>query len=320
MLERHENHLRHNGAMEHVLIPETMTPLTLAVLVYHHTGNGLKEIQDMILIMAYRYPMCTKMIPDDEAGDFLLFFTPRIKFIITEFSFQGYSFETYLKSCIRWRVRSYHQIQKRHHARELSFIHNVLHTTHYEESYELFDDDLGHCVAEHDPTYLTDDLYKRSDFQKKLGSESDRRRLLLIALQSARFVDDTLVGKLAEFCKKPAHELLALFDRVWDLQSQCWEQLDFYRSKRDRLYADLLECHMQTAIAVDQDERITLRSVELDLLARLELTRETIAYLERGVPQATLARIVGVPKGTVNSGFFYIRRKLDKYLARTQFS
>lgn len=320
MLERREYLMRYKVGKDYGELPETMTPLTLAVLVYQHTGNGLKEIQDMILIMAYRYPIGTKLIPDDDAGDFLLFFIPRISFIITEFSFQGYPFETYLKSCIRWRVRSYYQIQKRRHARELSFIHNVLHTTHFEECYDLFDDDLSHLVEESPPTYQAEGLYQRSDFQKKLGSESDRRRLLLIALQSARFVDEALICKLAEFCKKPARELLALFDKVWDLQSQGWEQLDFHRSKRDRLYADLLECHMQAANAVDHAEKIEARSIELDLLARLEQTRETIAYLERGVPQATLARIVGVPKGTVNSGFFYIRRKLDKYLERTQFS
>lgn len=301
-------------------LPETMTCLTLAVITYHHTGEGLKEIQDTILILAYRYPTCTRVLSDDDAGDFLLFFIPRMMVIINEFTYQGYSFETYLKSCIRWRVKSFHQLQKRQYVRELSYMHNITHTSSHEDSYELLEeiDDLH--AAESVPWYHRGPSDAQSTILKSMNNEPDRRRMLLIALHSARFVDDVLIEKLAIFCQRPKKELFELFDTVWDLQSQQWERIEQYRVKRDRLFASYLDCQIQIETSVDPEEILRLKDLEHAIHVRMAQTREHLAYLERGLPQTTLARIVGIPKGTVNSGFFYMRRKLSKYRETNHFS
>lgn len=84
-----------------------MATITDRVLSYQRVGTGLDTLVQSVSELVYRYPVGRAGFTEDDSADFLLRFYPRIRRLIRNYRPAGSTFESYLNASLRWQLRSF---------------------------------------------------------------------------------------------------------------------------------------------------------------------------------------------------------------------
>jgi hypothetical protein len=86
---------------------EVQESLKERVLSYQRTGEGLERIIQDLSESIYLYPLRGRRGREDDAGEFYLYFVPRLKRLLLKYEDQGVPFEHYFNATLYWNLRSY---------------------------------------------------------------------------------------------------------------------------------------------------------------------------------------------------------------------
>jgi hypothetical protein len=276
-----------------------MTPLTERVLRYQQTGAGLAELIDQIRILVYRFPAGQQGFDEQDGAEFLLRFAPRIRGLIERYRQNG-SFESYLAATLRWQIKTL--------AAERTSRKIRLATFEFSGTYRLMDERDPECIcmeAHEAPGGVGGD---REDVTLGPGQA---RRLVYLALKLTERLDEKDYRRVARAAGVEPEWLVSCWQQ---LRHACFEQRErrrAFRARRDRAWFRM-QC-LQFRITEAPTDRLGDLTRQLQAWRRrYEQARRGLLHMQDGPTHAQIAHVLGVAKGTVDSGVFYAKRELKE--------
>jgi RNA polymerase sigma factor (sigma-70 family) len=275
-----------------------MESLTKKVLLYQKTREGLRDIVRELAPRVYQFPRRKMGWDEDACGDFYVFVYPRLIRLLDRFADQGKPFESYLSSVLNWQLRNFARDRKRG---ERSW--NV--------SLRLEAGDPGAGELREEPAEATIEPQRVPPIISRLvRSNADRRNFLFLVLKCARSIEPGNAGALAAVTGVDADRILGLSVSLREMRRPRELRLDAFRSRRNKAFAQarLMETELKTE--VDQERAALLQKSLAKARRRMRSAMNRMARVGLSPTNLEIARVLGVPKGTVDSGLYWLKRKL----------
>jgi hypothetical protein len=279
--------------------------LNKLVLAYQRSGEGLNEILAEIALQIYRYPLSKRGFSEDDCGEYFLFVYPRLLRTLNRFHDRGKPFEWYLNSVLCWQLKEYRR-----------------HRYSSDESWGVaaqpgFWDREGLPAWSPPGTPSAVHLEERSSslesMQRFCGrrlSKAAGRRLLFWALKNPRRLAPADIERLGELSGLSPEFLELAVRSVERSILRKRERLHRLYVRRNRAYSLCL--HLQTRIAreLDPDRRRELHFRLEKARASLHKTVARLSTIRFSASNREIARALQVPKGTVDSSLYWLRRRI----------
>ncbi len=228
----------------------------------------------------------------DEAGNFFCDFYPKIRRLILQFEFRGCPFEAYLYTTLRWQVLSYKkQLSRQRLDRQLC-------------TYESFWD-----VHQEEPA-CSEPIPSKVPYKIHNSFKTYRKRLIYVALRECEYLNNELMEAIVQYTR---------IDRRWFLNCimalRRKVELRRHRLDRTRLYYNsclyryyLLQLKVYNS---HNPDKLSYYRGELDKnRARLHRVSRQLKKMHVHPTNREIAEVLNVPKGSIDSGIFYILEKI----------
>jgi DNA-directed RNA polymerase specialized sigma24 family protein len=277
-----------------------MPTLTDKVLHYQATHAGLQAILDEVSPRIYDFPRRTLPYDEDASGDFYLFFHPRLLHLLDRFKDQGKPFEAYLHSVLTWQFKNFLRTR-----RQAERQWNTTLRLDPGEGYALPD------TAQSEET-TTGTLADVTGTSRLLRSKADRRNFTLLLLKQPTPIDAKIAPIMAKLTGQPPERLFALAETLKASREPGETRLDVLRARRNKAFAQtrLLEADLYGEI--DPHRRETLMGNLARTKRRMSNTVDRMSRVALAPTNREIAITLGIPKGTVDSGLYWLKRKLTQ--------
>jgi RNA polymerase sigma factor (sigma-70 family) len=278
-----------------------MESLTQKILRYQRTHEGLRDLVNEIAPRVYQFPRRTMGWDEDACGDFYVFVHPRLVRLMERFRDQGKPFESYLWAVLGWQMRSF--------ARERRRSERSWHVSLRIEQGDLVAPDPNDkpgcgtgCGA--------DDLRAFSRLGSSISSGADRRNFLFLVLKCSRSLDEEIARPLASIAGITPEALLTLAAALRDMRRSREQRLETLRCRRNKAFSQirLLEAELHAETASERIAQLT-RTLQR-ARSTMQSTASRMASVGISPTNLEIARILGIPKGTVDSGLYWLKKKL----------
>lgn len=265
----------------------------------------VEEVYQRIACEVYRDPLRFGFDCDDDAAEALIRYKERIKSFVVRYTDKGVPFEAYLSTSLRFLARSIRREGRRKREKELVC-----------ERSEGWDAELRRDSWAAQPLLLEAcmDFPWAREGRKPRGGEVEafRTRLIFLYLKCAWDVDEDVTEKVAQAVDVPPDWLSAA--AAQSLRSLEAERSRFERlcCRRDRAWGRICLLEGRQRLELDPFIRADLAQSLRKERERLGRVRREIKAFRPTVSNAVVARILGVPKGTVDSGLFYLRKRIPE--------
>ena len=279
-----------------------LSEITDLVVYYKETGRGLRELKQAVALLVYRFPIQSGNMDPDLGGDLLLYVYPRIEDIISRFRYTGTPFEAYLRVVLRHQMRGLYSEKRIHRRRELL----------------LFIDGIGEYEATMD-RYRTMEVCDRfwasyrpymleattAVLEKMFAAE---RRLVMFVLKVCLYIRPDQLAAIAELLELQTLQLDCALMR--EQMEYCLDRIERLKYYCNRCHLRILAIEYAIASAILESERVYLRTRLVSQQRAARRARKLYEDAPRTPANRDIAQHLGLPKGTVDSGLFYLRRQL----------
>jgi DNA-directed RNA polymerase specialized sigma24 family protein len=282
-----------------LLLLDVMENLTEKVLRFQRTREGLSDIVDELAPRVYRFPRRKMGWDEDACGDFYVFVHPRLIRLIDRFRDQGRPFESYLWAVLNWQLRNFARERKRGERA-------------WNVSLRLEPERPGSRAALEDPSEdaAAEPLRLPPGVASIIRSDADRRNFLFLALKCSRCIEPENATYLSGIAGIIPERLLSLALELRQMRVSRERRLETFRCRRNKAFAQarLLETELQAEVEPRRKETLEIRLGRAR--QRMKSALKRMARVGLSPTNLEISRVVGVPKGTVDSGLYWLKRKL----------
>ena len=278
------------------------------VISYQQGILSYEAVSGHICLYVYDFPRRTRHWDQDLCSDFFEFFYPRIKRMADSFVFSGCPFEAYLNVTLRHQMKTFVKRQKEKELKENLFCQMCASGTHGDESsfYKIYDN-FNYEVRKAVPVY-----------NGKLGQQRSRRRLFFLALTDPDRLDDAAIEALSEATGYSIEYIIRSCMLVKEKIENKREEVRLLREKKNGYYFQLLVLQNDIIYESDYEKRVWLSERLRRIRRRIDrLARKITIKTSCLVSHLELAQVLGLSKGTVDSGIFYMKRRNPKHRLRS---
>jgi len=286
--------------------------LTEDILLYKRTGKGFEEILRTISIEVYKFPQVRFRWDEDLSGDFFCYFLPRIPGLIKRFTFTGKPFEVYLVSCMKWQMKTFLSKQIRDDRRRRVIEHISATDAYSQNDYE----DCGTEVDEEEPYIPLLKSILKIDSKGNVPEEPFKRRLLYLALSSCEYVSEHIVIRISIMTGIPKLKIEELMKALDERMEKTRARLRMLQTRRNSHYFRIVYVHEELSRNPDREKRLNLMEELKEEKRKFERTCEELRNLQAGPSHRDIAEVMGIPKGSVDSGIYYIRHAYLRFSER----
>lgn len=283
--------------------------MTAAVVHYQRTGMGRRELFDRVGAYAYRFPLWNgRQNDEDDCGDFYLFCRPRLQEAVDRFQDQGRPFEAYLQSVLTWQLASYYRSKDRHEA-----------AWRLAGTPALWDAEAA-ALAAGTPEQGTPEQgapeqgapeqgapTAAPDAPSGLDHGATRRRVLFAVLKNCHRLPDTQVSAWAGLCDRS--DLPALIGRARQASASSQRRWRRLRERSNRAFATARLIEGQLLAEPDAERRQVLKRRLRRVRGTATNARAELRVVRLGPSNRQIAQLLGIPKGTVDTGLFWLKRR-----------
>ncbi len=274
---------------------------------------------------------------EDAASDALLKYRKRIIHLVDRFQDRGLPFDVYLAASLRFLAKTVRRERRRETERRLICEQSAMEDYTLSWAREYHGD-----VKEHDASSrvmepgLCDPLLLASPSSHKTksggkGTASKRRprarggllpgrdmksvrstRLIFLTVKCAWELDDESVERIADSvgvsrdwlsqavaqARRSLEPERIRYDQIAERRNASWCRCRLLESKLEQENDPLVRVRLKSSL--EREDR------------RFKKACEELGALKPVVPNAVVARILGVPKGTVDSGLYYLRKQQQR--------
>ena len=270
---------------------------------YQEGNVSYDAISGHICLYVYDFPRRTRHWDQDLCSDFFEFFYPRIKRMADSFVYSGCPFEAYLNVTMKHQMNTFMRKRQEKELKETLFCQMCASGSHGDESsfYKICDN-FNYEVRKTAPVY-----------HGKLGQQRSRRRLFFLALTDPDRLDDTAIARLAEATGYTTEYITRSCMLVKEKIQSKREEVRMLKEKKNGYYFKLLVLQNDIMTEYDPEKRAWLSARLWRVRRRIErLTRKIQIKTSCLVTHKELAQVLGLAKGTVDSGIFYMKRQHPK--------
>ncbi len=287
--------------------------LTERVLRYQRTRQGLEELLALLAGKIYGYPRCRGSRVEDDGGEFFLFFYPRLLRTLERFQDQGRPFEWYLHSVLRWHYLGFVRWKRR---RERSWAAGAMPALWEPqpvrgpaaEGLSL----ESRAEAPELPGWLGSEVADLFHLEPgaPLQRPADRKRLLVWALKQVRSLREPDLEKLAAWTGTGEERLRALCAELRERLGRRERRLELLVERRNLAFTTLHLAQQALAGEPEPAGRAQLAGRAARARRCLHRSQERIARVPLQPSNRELALALGLPKGTVDTSLFWLKRRL----------
>lgn len=284
-------------------------PFSLLTREVLHFRYSIKTKRDLVVRVAnivYTYPHNHSGWDEDDVGDFFCMFYPKIEGLIENFEYRGKPFEAYLASSIKWQMKTFSRRKAVLNARE-----EVIRT----ECTNTYRSELrGHSSWVNDVSPEYDPEVAKALGIGANGVISDPavgKRFALLALRNSALVDDSIIEHAARLSGIAPDILLGCATELREAVAKRKARYIKMSKRRDALYTRIqhLTClsgrETESSQLATYKKQIRFAKGRYDKIVK-ELQTATFLPTHREISE-----VLGVPKGSVDSALYYIRRDLQ---------
>lgn len=279
-------------------LEEEKQELTEEVLAYQEGTRDRALVLKRVYLVAYCLPVSYRLIEYEQASDFLIYVSPSLERCIDRFTYQGTPFWNYLVKTLRCKVKSYHARENENKRKEAAILPYLTDTAQVGEEVEL-------SSAERTPAYA---------LLENAHTKVNANQLLYLSLLCSH----SLSGQLREALYQrymsyqlDFHQLCIEIDSVMSTRKETFNRLS---EKRDLLFSSLLSCEKAARETVDQKQKQQAELTCEQLRLKLSEVVRQMNSICLSVSHRQLAAMLGIPKGTIDSGVFYLKKKYRSLL------
>ncbi len=284
--------------------------------------------------LLYELPSHLHLLAEEECASFLFFCWDAIDHYITTFKIGRLSYLGYLSQVVRRRSRYYMAQQRAKAQRDILLLKS--------QRYAWDDDDFSMTAEESvpylpacDPAALSleklptlfeqllapsspeteeDKQAVDEDLKALFCTETNRRRLLIVLTLCPDMAGEHLLDELSVLLGADRGLLstyLATAEMLLEEKRRCREE---FETVSNRHFRRLLEIEEQMETEVDPEELARLEELRAWTARLYKAKVKRIREQEMALTHSEAGRILGIPKGTVDSSVHYIRRLLLRYM------
>jgi len=264
----------------------------------------------------YAHPRLYGFFSDDEISEALSRYRSRIETILDRAEKESKTREGYLFSSMRFVAKSVHRHNYCSNLSENAYVYS-----HFSEDAVLevpadaFFDRNKRKIQDSDPSGIG---FSPQVFVRKLQPE--RRRLLYLVIKCAWDIDEELLGKCSYALGMPEQYLFNLIELVKRRTEASRFQIHQLNEKLNTLWIRMrvLELRLDTMIA--KSDREEIRNCLERCRKRYRQLLEKRSHRKSPISNEFIADLLDVPKGSVDSGLYYLRKNTQsgKHLAEYQ--
>jgi len=312
-----------------------LTPLTKKVLEYQKglmrenswMEPGFRALTSEVIqasyLIIYTYPVAIRALAEEDASGFLLKLETRVPKLLKDFFFEFISYESYLKKIIFWQSNTFLHRKRnleRHYVCALNepqeierYFTSVSEPgSFYKESSSdsfISQDEFMYCPSDtwNAGRSISLRLKERMEKSKKL-----RSRILQLVLLCSDSLNAQQITCIASFLSMDEIKLAQLISEAIDKGYRRLQITDQVRTTRDfhfyeKLYLErelvFLTTHNADPVYIERTNR-RLEKERLHCQNRQEESRNRPGV----VTHATVAQMLSIPKGTIDSGMQALRK------------
>lgn len=258
-----------------------------------------KELREKVLEYTYAVASKDKNV---EAGDFIMELLPKVEQIINEFNPDLSSFKNYLNRHVKWLSLQCTKKYLKEKDKNDAFMYH--HNANFKDNI---------VMQESKPKYhISKEMQKFLNLNSGvIQSESMRKRVTILALKNSRLLTDPIIDNLSSILGVEKKWLEGKKDQ---LNEKCQERIknrDYLEIRCNRLFIDITKDQdkLNKELDINKKQEILIKLEEKK--TRLHKLQETLSKRSYGPKNDEIAKVLNIPKGTVDSSLFYIKKKLS---------
>lgn len=269
---------------------------------YKNGQISREYLKDEVLCYAYMQVSRDKYI---EAGDYILDFLPKVDSIIDNYKPNLASFTHYVNKHIKWFMFSFKR--KLNKNRENSSAYQYQYVAEYRETFSLTEQTTEYNITENAKNIL---LVEDGTITK----EAYRRRLEIFMLKNSRTITPTQIEILAPLIGKSTERIYQLKEKLDDKCTKRIENREYLQQRHNRLFIDITRDQKKLVKMEDGYEKEKIFKKMREKQKRKNKINDKLKRRNCGPKNSEIAQILGIPKGTVDSSIFYIKKELESLL------
>ncbi len=271
-----------------------MESLTAKVLEFQRSGQGLDTLVRALAPRIYGFPHRVLGADEDTCSDFYLFFWPRLERLVHNFRDQGKPFESYLASVLYWQLRTFSR-------RKLSSDRGWTTSLRLE---------VPSSPEPGAPQAAGEVKAARAHSPgARETSRAGQRNLLFLALKCCRFLDPARLQEAARRTGVDPERLEQMRRALQAGREGAARRLAWLGERRNNAFSRGRLAEEELAGCVDPDRAAELRARICRYRQRMRAAADRMSRVRLAPTNAEIAALLGVPKGTVDSGLFWLKRR-----------
>lgn len=265
---------------------------------YKDKDVSFEKLRDSIIEYAYVKVSWDKNI---EAGDFLVLFIPITEDIIKNYNPQLCEFSHYINRRIDWlkiQLKTEH-IKKTE--KQLAY-QGVNHM----ECIEKLE------VKESTPLYRVTDRAKifLKIVNGEINKKSTKKKFLIFVLKCSRLLDENLITSICNLYGEPKSWLYNYKDQLDKMGEERIKNREYLVHRNNRLFMEINRDEQRLIDMDDGPEKERVYKKLIEKRSRKIDIQDTLNRRSYGPKNDEIAKVLNIPKGTVDSSLFYMKKEL----------
>lgn len=296
--------------------------LNKLVAAYRRDGAGRDLIMEKVATLVYEGHKRFGFDDEDDAANAMLKFRSRIDRLVDRFEDRGLPFDVYLAANLKYLARTARRERRKAREREETCERAV----------------LGESIAAAGgggfaSTDIGASLEARSSAPSPVGLRASRRRprargglvphsaaeaaaystrLVFLAVKCAWEIDETGISRVAASAGVEREWLAAAIEQARRSMESDRDRVERLTQRRNASWTRLLLLDGRLREEADPYRKAKLFASKRRESLRFANVAAEISALRPIVPNSLVARILGLPKGTVDSGLYYLRKRFSE--------
>ncbi len=277
------------------------------VFLYQKTGIGEKKLLDEIYIAVYRYISNLYSLDEDTKGDFFMCFFPRIKKLVLTYKDVGKSFQAFLFTHLRFQLRTFMR-ERNEMGRKQRLV----------TSYPLYKEiEMLSTISEEAPDYDAQMLHTdEKSSLKDLGHiKSNRKRILFLLLKHAEHIPMHNITKISDFLNIPEVILTSYIDEAHSKHIHRKKKRVYLENRREYYYFQMQYALSMVQGSVQLEEKENYKQRAMHYTKHFYRVQKELNNIPPSLSHREVGEILNIPKGTIDSGLYYLRDQLRDNVA-----
>ncbi len=269
--------------------------LTQKVILFRKTGFNGKKLEHEIASRIYTSPILRRHLTAEQTSAFLCWFYPEILGLARRFRYRGKPFEAYINYVLLRRINSFMR-------RDLSKkeVQNIFEDGRFEPEIKSCDLRSGTAFRE-----------ENSETEFFWLADAGKKRILYLFLREYSVSDP---GKLSVVSGLTGYDDRWVQECGKRLRMMVYSRSKRYKAikrRRNYTYYLLFRTERRLLKAITEEERKNLRKEITALKKSLITANTTLEKISRRPTHREIAEVTGNPKGSVDSGLFYLKKSFE---------